>query len=91
MTPPRSVVVGADPTAAAARVATTNYTKKEAKQAVRKALEFQKRIEDAVSAALDKAAETPERAKDDDRYYWNRAWRAAFVVAADMYPDDEEK
>ena len=60
-------------------------------KANKKLLEFQKRIKDAVFAALDKAQETPERAKEDERYYWKSAWRAAFVVAANMYPDDDAK
>ena len=89
--PATPAVVGEDPAAAAAHAATKDKKKKETQQAVRNALEFQKRIKDAVSAALEKAAETPDLAKGDDRYHWKSAWNAAIGVAAAMFPNDDAK
>ena len=76
---------------AAAAAALRNRLVTHKSKQVKAAQTFQTQIKDAVFAALKEAEKTPDLAKDDEYYYWNKAYAAATAVADSLYPDDDAK
>ena len=75
---------------AASAAARNRHVTDKSKQ-VKAAQTFQTQIKDAVFAAFKEAEKTPDLAKDDAHYYWNRGYAAATAVVDLVYPGNDAK